>query len=475
MSKRMIRIRMLETNNRLGIIKDKVCLTQENDFIRGLIQDKLAEIVENDPNEAKFQRDKLVLETGKNNQLSQTDAEALLNVSPSSYDRIIGNKPTLEDVYHKYGEHIHLEDTNRIDIVLATALSKKLNGIPIWLILVGASGDAKTLQLNALAGFDTFYIQKMTPRTLVNGFQEKDKYPDLAPKLNNKLVVIRDFATLMKLPPHDKAEIWGQLRDLYDGFAGTTSGMGTDVKYEGLKITLLAGSTPAIDTQILVHQDLGTRELIYRLDGNEDKDDVMNRCMDNEMNEDKIKKELNEVTVNFLKNIKINRFELTKEQSDELKNMALYVSYMRATASYDGYSNYLLTNVVPEEPTRIIKQLKRLFICLKSLSPDYSDKKALKILWHLSRSSASPMRVRVLDFLLNKENHLDFSTSNIAGELKLGKSTCLRELNALNNLGIVTLRPVETNIPDREYYYWKLNLINPVLLNLKQSILSLSA
>ena len=38
-----------------------------------------------------------------------------------------------------YKDLLYIENTNRIDVVLAAALSNKLEGIPIWLIIVGAS------------------------------------------------------------------------------------------------------------------------------------------------------------------------------------------------------------------------------------------------------------------------------------------------------------------------------------------------
>ena len=152
-------------------------------------------------------------------------------------------KSPLEEVYKVYKKYFHIEDTKRIDIVLATALSQKLEGIPIWLILVGASGDMKSVQLNSLRNEDTFVLHNLTSKTLVNGYKDKTKYPDLAPELNNKIVVIPDMAQILKLPPSEKGELWGQLRDLYDGLAGKVSGMGSRAKYEDLHVTLLAGST----------------------------------------------------------------------------------------------------------------------------------------------------------------------------------------------------------------------------------------
>ena len=159
----------------------------------------------------------------------------------------------LENLHDVYREYLHIEDSDRIDIVLAVALSQKLDGIPLWLILVGPSGDMKSVQLNAIENEDTFVLHNLTSKTIVNGYKNKRKYPDLAPELDKKIIIIPDMAQILKLPPAEKAELWGQLRDLYDGFAGKVSGQGSRAKYKDLKVTLLAGSTPSIDAQIGVH------------------------------------------------------------------------------------------------------------------------------------------------------------------------------------------------------------------------------
>jgi len=422
-----------------------------------LIEDNVAKIIpEEKTKEAKFQRDKFVLETGQNREIDKRSAKKLLNIEPENYERIIYKKYKLKEVHNTYKKYLHIEETDRIDIILATTLSNRLDGIPIWLMLVGNSGDMKSVQLNALEGFDTYYLQKLTSKTLVNGFPNKTKYPDLAPKLNGKLVIIRDMATLMKLPPSEKAEIWGQLRDLYDGFAGTTSGMGTDVQYKDIKVSLIGASTPAIDSQILIHQDLGTRELIYRLEGNKKQRELMDKCMENESIEEEIKLRLNEVTLGFLNNREIKRIKLNDEEMYELREMALYISFMRASADIDGYTNTLINDVHPEAPTRIIKQLKRLFISLKNLEENYKTKDAMRILWKISKSSAFQMRVKVLDLLLEIGNE-EISTSKVAERLKIGKGTAQRQLNVLWNMNFIECRKDPTTYPDKTYDYWKLN------------------
>jgi len=92
---------------------------------------------------------------------------------------------------------------------------------------------------------------------------------------------------------------------------------------------------------------------------------------------------------------------------------------------------------------------------LKSLDKDYSDKRALEILWHIGKSSAFPLRVKTFEYLLNTTG--EFSTSQIARELQIGKSTATRELQTMWNIGLVKRRDVETNYPGQFYYYWRIN------------------
>ena len=357
------------------------------------------------------------------------------------------------DALHKtYQELLYIENTDRIDVVLAVALSKKLKGIPLWLIVVGPSGDMKSAQLNAIRTDDTFVLHNLTSKTLVNGYKDKKEHPDLAPKLDGKVIIIGDMAQILKLPAVEKGELWGQLRDLYDGFAGKESGMGCSSKYEDLKVTLLAGSTPTIDGQILVHQDLGTRELIYRTSGNKNKEKVMEKCFENEEHEERIKNELREVTTKFLEQTKIKKLEVSREILDKIKGIAIYVTYMRCSAEFDSYTNELRNYCYPEEPTRIAKQLKRLFICLKSLEEDYPDEKALRILWHTAKSSAFPVRVKIYEYL--KEMKGEYSTSQLSQTLNIGKSTTKRECSVLENIGLFNCRRAETSFPDKFYEYW---------------------
>lgn len=381
----------------------------------------------------------------------------------------------LEDVHKIFNKWLYIEDENRIDLILAIYLTKQLNGTPIWLILVGNSGDGKTEQILSLKNCeDIFLLHNLTPKTLITG---KPKTKDLAPELHNKVVIIPDLAQLLQLSPQDKGEIWSQLRDLYDGFAGKNLGTGTRTRYEGLRITLLACSTPKIDSQILIHQDLGTRELIYRSKDFKDSKKLMRFALDNEEKEQQMKQELKDITTNFLKNKKIKETKLTTEEEETIEIFSEFLAITRATAEYDSYTNEIRTEVYPERPTRIIKQLKRIFIALSSLEENYDKKKALSILFHIARSSANPLRIKILDYIMdyqlgNEENpsknlQIDnkgeitskpLTVSNLSRILLNGKRSIQRELYILWNLKILNKKEDETSHTFYPTQEWTLNM-----------------
>lgn len=326
----------------------------------------------------------------------------------------------------------------------------------------------KTEQLMALDDNDnkTKIIHKFTDKTLVNGHKDKSKHPDLAPKLHQKLILIPDMAEILQLQPSMKNQVWGQLRNLFDGFAGTQSGMGTDIQYKGIRVTLIGASTPAIDDQILIHQSLGTRELFYRPKKIVDVTTLMEMVWKNEEIERLMRENIKTVCQNFIKNREIMPNDIiSTDIKIQIEKMAAWLCDMRASASVDSYSGELRGDVHPEKPTRVLKQLKRIYICLKSLDDNYPDQKALKILKEIVESSADQIRLNILDlFKKTKTSENILTTSQVADKLRIGKKTAKTELSILWNLGLLN-RNIEEALNSRGEIYvareeWSLNYSN---------------
>lgn len=352
------------------------------------------------------------------------------------------------DVFDKWF-HTNEEFKKRIDVILTIALSQRMEGTPIWLIIVGPSGDGKTEVVKALEGLSyTYKVSQITENTIVSG---NPKVGDLAPRLNNKIMLITDFASILSLKSDRQREVWAQLRNLYDGEAYKESGAGAEKKYDNLRVTFLACSTPAIDHRILVHQDLGTRELIWRT--NLDKEIGMEQkaeaALRNEEYEKQMRDEVKETVHNFLGSIKLRTVDVPDDMNKWLLKKSIYLATMRATVSVDSYSGELLSDVVREVPTRLIKQLKRLYILLKNLSNDYSTERAKGIIEDIVDSSAKNIRVKIMDILEKATSEL--SLSQVAEETKLGKKTVAAELNALWNLNLIKRETIRTEQFGREF------------------------
>ncbi|MCH6574633.1 MAG: DUF2877 domain-containing protein [Bacteroidetes bacterium] len=89
--------------------------------------------------------------------------------------------------------------------------------------------------------------------------------PSLIPKLNGKVLVIKDFTTILGMHQGSKEEIFSQLRDVYDGSFDKQYGNGIRMIYKS-KFGILAGVTPAIDGQASLHASMGERFLKFRTD-----------------------------------------------------------------------------------------------------------------------------------------------------------------------------------------------------------------
>lgn len=184
---------------------------------------------------------------------------------------------------------------------------------------------------------------------------------------------------------------------------------------------------------------------------------MIDKCFENLDRESKIKRELKEITVAFLEQTELKEnLSYSNEVIQEIKRCAIYVSYMRASADFDSYTHELRNAVYPEQPTRVAKQLMRLYGCLISLDENYKPEAALEIIKHISESSAVQNRIRIYEFLVR---HLEeYTTTQLSQILNLGKATIKRECAVLESLKIISCKREEIpKVYDRFIEHWQIN------------------
>jgi DNA-binding transcriptional ArsR family regulator len=378
---------------------------------------------------------------------------------------------SLKDVHRFFKKWLYINNTNRIDLMLATHITRTAPGTKVWIIFIGGSGAAKSEILKTLDDTDsklnspnTYVIQEITPNTLVSG---NPFAKDLAPSLHNKTVLIMDMAILINLKRDDKAKVWAQLRELYDGNARKVTGSPKgDKTYTGLNVTLMACSTGVIDEQILIHQSLGTRELLYRIDPIEEKKEeefLMQKVIENENNEKLMRYELRTVIQKFLIDRSYKDIPLPSNVLDEIKRLVCYLRVMRASVALDSYNGDVIATVEPESPTRVLKQFTRVYKSLKALDENYPDEKAIEILREITRSSCNLDRIKVFEEMM-KHPEDNFSVTEIGQRIRLGKSSVTRHLSSLWNLGLIDRVHTDT-INGFDIFKWKINKTHRICID----------
>jgi hypothetical protein len=336
-----------------------------------------------------------------------------------------------------FKEYLYLKDTKMLECILAVILSNKLDGSPLWIIFCGASGDSKSTQLLATTNIsNAIKIDEITTNSFASGRKGVSDLGSILQK-SSHILVIPDLACMSSKYKDDKKKIFATMRNLYDGFINKRTGAGVNKKYEGCHISLIAGATYQLKREYLIHQHLGSRELIF--DTGADKDDnwqKMDKAWENEAYEKQMKHDLSKAVESFILSKKIVEVDFTEQDKLWIMQQANKLAILRAIGNFDMYSDELDNPITPEVPTRLVKQLKRLWISLKSLDINYPDSRVKDIIEHIVYSSASSNRLQIFQEL---ESHpsLDYTINDMKDATRIGYRACKRELNALWNLGIV--------------------------------------
>lgn len=299
---------------------------------------------------------------------------------------------SLGEYFHLYSQHFELTRTTENAMIagLAVATSVYMGGEPLWVFEVGPASCGKTTFLESFGGkndlFD--YSSKLSSKNLVSGWSQGADNSFLN-NLRDKMLVVKDFTTVLDMPKDQQRELFSILRDAYDGSLRMKFGNNVDRDYHNLNFNMLAGVTPAIYRHN--DSDMGERFLrVNFVDDDSDEQRVISMILDSFGQTSNKKQALTEATLGFVKRIMLNKWDFNVpgrpvmlNQTDKIfiGSLARYVAKLRTKPEHDRTEG-LKYRPQDETPGRLALQLQKIaYACCKVVDPEhsYDDKARVKL------------------------------------------------------------------------------------------------
>jgi hypothetical protein len=331
-----------------------------------------------------------------------------------------------------------------IDVLMAVPVANKLDGDPLWLQIIAPSSQMKTELCSGFSDYEgAVLLSSLTPRTLISGQITSDgSNPSLLPRLDGKLLVIKDFTGILSGRREDRAEIFGQLREIYDGKYSKSFGTGETISWEG-KIGMVLGVTPVIEKYWSHNQTLGERFLVYRLSGQSQ--ESLRKVARKALNK-AVGTKANRETFQWAANTFLSKFEDDLDSSttedpqmeEKLANLATFCANARTAVIRKSRDQNVALLPESEGPGRLAKQFKLLATGLAIVrEQDTIDDGVYEILKKVACDTTPQLRLKVLTNLYWEKPDKWHRTREISMKVDVPFTTTKLQLEDLNLLGLV--------------------------------------
>jgi len=268
-----------------------------------------------------------------------------------------------EQVEAAYRKYLDLPDTEVLDVLFGAALANRLDSDPLWMFVIAPPGGSKSELLMSLSTAPLIHATtSLTPHALISGMQgQGGSDPSLIPKLDGKVLIVKDFTTILEMNMAARDEIFGILRDAYDQKIEKRFGNGLVRNYES-KFGVIGGVTNYIDKQSNTKSILGERFIKYRIpiygSINANKTTIM-RALDNLTDKSNMREHLQAVGKTVLdRPIPKDAWPtIPRDIKLRLTELAQWIASMRGTVDRERYTNALTFKPTAEIGTRLATQL----------------------------------------------------------------------------------------------------------------------
>ena len=350
-------------------------------------------------------------------------------------------KCSLDELHQVFRKWFGAEyDLDAIDAVLAAIASERLSGDPLWLLLIGGPGAAKTETVQAGAGAGAYVTSTIASEgALLSATSSKNRSKTATGGLLRKIgdhgvLVIKDVTSIISANREIRGQVLAAIREVYDGRwernVGTDGGQ--TLTWTG-RIIIVGAVTTAWDTAHSVVASMGDRFVCLRIDL---KSEIGRKSsgitsIRNTGTEAQMREELAKAVGGVIAKMSTDDVELTEDEIKKLLDVADIVTMARTAVEHD-YRGDVIDAHAPEMPTRFAKQLTQ--IIRGGVAIGMSRKRAMALAVRCARDSVPPLRLTIL---LDIAAHPGSRPGDVRRRISKPWTTVKRELEALHMLGLV--------------------------------------
>jgi hypothetical protein len=354
-------------------------------------------------------------------------------------------------------------DLDAINVVMATAAAERLDGDPLWSLLISGSGNTKTETVCALAATTAIITSTISSDgALLSASPSKERAKDATGGLLRRIgpsgvLVVKDMTSILSMDRNTRAGVLAALREIHDGRWERNVGTdgGKTLTWTG-RIAIIGACTTAWDRAHDVIASMGDRFVILRMDSSVGRQVAGFKAIANVGDETRMREALAEVVAGALTHVDRRTMDRpTVAETDALLAAADAVTLARTGVDYD-YRGDVIDAHAPEMPTRFAKQLVQVMRGACAVGMDRAQ--ALRLALRCARDSMPPLRLAILDDVAANPHT---KARDVRQRVNKPYSTVDRQLQALHILGVLECDEVEDAARARSsWYYTVSNRIN---------------
>lgn len=383
--------------------------------------------------------------------LHEADDAQPTNILPGDFPsrgRIIAGKLSgrvvpRDEVIARYRKWLHLPDTIVLDVMFGTVLGNRLDGDPLWMFIVGPPGCGKSACLMSLSDAPLVVTRTTVTRAaLVCGMPNiGTSDPSLLPKLDGQVLVVKDFTTILSTQDKVRDELFGVLRDAYDGKYEQEFGRGVLRKYV-CRFGILAGVTAKIEELGPTHAIAGERFVKFYMRHSSARvgagKQAIKRAAKNRKHHTQMQRELCEVAREVLARPIPEEPEIGEHEQDVLCGMAMWTANMRGAVTRDKWSKEMIFKPSAEVGTRLVAEFGKLaagVAIFRGKSRVGEDE--LAVVARVARDSAPDITEEIVRQLYVRSRDDYIASGVVARHARLPWDVTSKRLDDMELLGVV--------------------------------------